>query len=157
MTAAASGGNDLAAKAETYLRQIEEIDFDLESEKGEYMSRCRVLRDKRKDVFGAAKDDGIQVKPLKAVVKRRKLENKIAGLPSDFDIDESSQYAALAEAFAGTPFGDFAAARGGAAEKVNGAEEAPRPDEEHLQKIGRGRGKKKLADEVADAVDQLAN
>jgi uncharacterized protein (UPF0335 family) len=111
MTAAASGGNDIAAKAEAYIRQIEEIDEDLDSEKGEYMSRCRFLRDKRKHVFGAAKDDGIQVKPLKAVVKRRKYERKIEALPSEFDIDESAQYEALAEAFAGTPFGDFAAER----------------------------------------------
>jgi uncharacterized protein (UPF0335 family) len=135
MTAAASGGNDLAAKAETYIRQIEDIDFDLESEKGEYTTRCRVLRDKRKDVFGAAKDDGIQIKPLKAAVKRRKYERKIEALPSDFDIDETAQFEALVAAFAGTPFGDFAAARAGAAEKVNGAEEAPRPDEEHVEAL----------------------
>lgn len=146
MTAAASGGNDLAAKAEIYIRQIEEIDDDLESEKGDYMSRCRVLRDKRKDVFGAAKDNGIAVKPLKAVVKRRKLENKIAGLPSDFDIDKSAQYEALAAAFAGTPFGDFAHARAHANEDDGDVGEAARPDEEHLAKIGRGR----------DPVDGLA-
>jgi uncharacterized protein (UPF0335 family) len=103
--------NDLAAKAETYLRQIEEIDDELDSEKGAYMATCRTLRSRRKDVFGDAKDAGLAVKPLKAVVKRRKLENKIAGLPSDFDIDESAQYSALASAFAGTPFGDFAAAQ----------------------------------------------
>jgi len=103
--------NDLATKAAPFLQRIEEIDEELDSEKGAYMATCRTLRSKRKGVFGDAKDAGIAVKPLKAVVKRRKLENKIAGLPSDFDIDETAQYSALASAFAGTPFGDFAAAQ----------------------------------------------
>jgi len=170
MTAAASGGNDIAAKAAPFLTRIEEIDDELESEKGAYMATCRTLRSKRKEVFGDAKSAGIAVKPLKGIVKRRKLENKIAGLPSDFDIDESAQYSALATAFAGTPFGDFAAARAASADDddrdlrpgfmrhegamasdtihQNGAgdAEAPRPDEEHLSKIGRGN----------DPVDELA-
>jgi uncharacterized protein (UPF0335 family) len=103
--------NDLATKAAPFLQRIEEIDEELDSEKGAYMATCRTLRSRRKDVFGDAKDAGVAVKPLKAVVKRRKLENKIAGLPSEFDIDESAQYSALASAFAGTPFGDFAAAQ----------------------------------------------
>jgi uncharacterized protein (UPF0335 family) len=103
--------NDLATKAAPFLQRIEEIDEELDSEKGAYMATCRTLRSRRKDVFGDAKGAGIAVKPLKAVVKRRKLENKIAGLPSEFDIDESAQYEALAAAFAGTPFGDFAAER----------------------------------------------
>jgi hypothetical protein len=119
--------NDLAAKADPFIRVIEEIDFDLVTEKRAYMDRCRRLRAQRKDVFGAAKDDGIAVAPLKAIVKRRNLERKIAALPMDFGMDESAQYNALASAFAGTPFGDFAAARARAA-----AEDGARPDEEHL-------------------------
>jgi uncharacterized protein (UPF0335 family) len=138
MTAAASGGNDIAAKAAPFLTRIEEIDDELESEKGAYMATCRTLRSKRKDVFGDAKSAGIAVKPLKAVVRRRKLERSIEELPTYFDIDESAQYSALATAFAGTPFGDFAAARARATEDGDGGEEAPRPDEEYLSNIGRG-------------------
>jgi uncharacterized protein (UPF0335 family) len=141
--------NDLAAKAKPFVRQIEEIDDDLESEKGEYMSRCRVLRDKRKDVFGAAKDDGIAVKPLKAIVKRRKLERRIDALPSEFEIDEAAQYEALAAAFAGTPFGDFAAARAHADD--GDAKEAPRPDEEHVAAL-----RARLTRIGLDPVDTLA-
>jgi len=103
--------NDIATEAAPFLQRIEEIDDELDSEKGAYMATCRTLRSKRKDIFGDAKDAGIAVKPLMAVVKRRRLESKIAGLPTDFDIDESAQYQALATAFAGTPFGDFAAER----------------------------------------------
>ena len=126
--------NDLAAKAETYLRLIEEIDDEMVTEKDAYMATCRTLRSKRKAVFGEAKSAGIAVQPLKAIVKRRKLESKIAELPSEFDVDESAQYEALAEAFAGTPFGDFAAARAGADDHHDDgdAKEAPRPDEEHV-------------------------
>lgn len=133
--------NDLAARAEKFIRQIEDIDTDLASEKGEYMARCRPLRDARKDVFGAAKDAGIQVKPLKAVIKRRKHERAIEALSSDFDIDESAQYHALAEAFAGTPFGNFAAERA----KGTADGDGQREDEQHLARIGRG----------DDLVDQL--
>jgi uncharacterized protein (UPF0335 family) len=137
--------NDIAAMAAPFLKRIEEIDDELDSEKGAYRATCRTLRSKRKDVFGDAKDAGIAVKPLKAVVKLRKLENKIDALPDDFDIDESAQFSALAQAFAGTPFGDFAASRAHAAEE-DGGEEAPRPDEEYLARIGRGR----------DPVDKIA-
>jgi uncharacterized protein (UPF0335 family) len=147
MTSAASGGNDLAAKADPYIRRlaakadpyirrIEEIDGELDSEKSAYMATCRTLRRERKDIFGDAKDAGIAVKPLKAVLKRRRLERSIEALPSDFDFDESAQYSALAAAFAGTPFGDFAAER--AAGNGDGGEEVPRPDEEYLSNIGRG-------------------
>lgn len=134
--------NDLAARAEKFIRQIEDIDTDLASEKGEYMARCRPLRDARKDVFGAAKDAGIQVKPLKAVIKRRKHEREIEALPSEFDIDESAQYQALAEAFAGTPFGSFAAER---AQETADNGDGRREDEQHLARIGRG----------GDPIDQL--
>jgi uncharacterized protein (UPF0335 family) len=147
--------NDLAAKAKPFVRQIEEIDDDLESEKGEYMSRCRVLRDKRKDVFGAAKDDGIAVKPLKAIVKRRKLERRIDALPSEFDVDESAQYSALAEAFAGTPFGDFAAERadnGAAAEPAPAKAGGARPDEEHVEAL-----RARLTRIGLDPIDTLAD
>ena len=148
MTAAAGGSNDLAAKAITYITRIEEIDDELDFEKGTYMATCRTLRSKRKDVFGDAKSAGIAVKPLKAVVKRRKLESKIAGLPVDFDIHETAQYSALASAFAGTPFGQFAQAR---AQASNGGDlrpdPEPRADEEYLAKFGRG----------PDPVDGLAD
>jgi uncharacterized protein (UPF0335 family) len=127
--------NDIATRAAPFLQRIEEIDDELDLEKGAYMATCRTLRSKRKGIFGDAKDAGIAVKPLKAVVKRRRLESKIAGLPTDFDIDEAAQFEALAEAFAGTPFGDFAAER---ARDGDGGEEAPRPDEEYLSNIGRG-------------------
>jgi hypothetical protein len=85
-------------------------------------------------------------------VKRRKLERRIDALPSEFDVDESAQYSALAEAFAGTPFGDFAAARAGAA-----AEPAPakaggaRPDEEHVAAL-----RARLTRIGLDPVDTLA-
>jgi uncharacterized protein (UPF0335 family) len=147
--------NDLATKAETYLRLIEEIDEELDSEKVAYMSRCGVLRDRRKDVFGAAKDDGIQVKPLKAIVKRRKLENKIAGLPSEFEIDEAAQYEALAAAFAGTPFGDFAASRadnGAAAEPAPAKAGGARPNEDHVAAL-----RARLTRIGLDPVDTLAD
>jgi uncharacterized protein (UPF0335 family) len=158
--------NDIATAAAPFLQRIEEIDDELESEKAAHMAACRTLRSRRKDVFGDAKSAGIAVKPLKAVVKRRKLERSIEALPTDFDLDDSAQYSALAAAFAGTPFGDFAAARaasaddddrdlrpgymrheGAMASGVGDEEAPPREDEEHLGKIGRGR----------DPIDELAH
>jgi uncharacterized protein (UPF0335 family) len=147
--------NDLAAKAETYLRQIEEIDDDLDFEKGEYTTRCRVLRSIRKEVYGEAKRAGIAVAPLKAIVKRRKLERRIDALPSEFEIDEAAQYEALAAAFAGTPFGDFAASRadnGAAAEPAPAKAGGARPDEEHVEAL-----RARLTRIGLDPVDTLAD
>jgi hypothetical protein len=56
------------------------------------------------------------------LIKRRKLERQIAALPSDFDVDESAQYSALAEAFGDTPFGDHARARAAEARAENGGD-----------------------------------
>ncbi len=141
--------NDLAAKAEPFLKRVEAIEAEKESEKGTYMERCKALNEDRKEVYVEAKDVGVNVKALKALVHQRKLEAKIKTLDADFDIDEQAQFAALALAFAGTPFGEHARAR---AEKAGGSEEAApdaRPDEENLARIGRGSG--------AELVDSLAH
>lgn len=113
---------------------------DRDSERGESMARCRRIADDIKEVYGEAKGAGLNVKSLKGHVKRRRLEAKIAAIPAEFDIDEQAQYDALcsvAEAFKGTPMGDHAREEADALRGGNGEE---RPDEEHLARIGRGRG-----------------
>jgi uncharacterized protein (UPF0335 family) len=124
--------NDLAAAAAPFLQRIEEIDGELAAERGAFAAKCRTLRSNRKDVFGDAKDVGIAVKALKAVVKRRELESRIAGLPSDFDIDESAQFKALVEVFAGTPFGEHVK------EQAAKARAKKTQTEERPDKISRG-------------------
>ena len=133
--------NDLAARADPFLRRIESLRTDRETERGESMARCRVIADDIKEVYGEAKSKGIEVKALKALVKRRTLEGQIAALPAEFDIDEQAQYQALAEAFGDTPFGRHMAAKATGQPEPDPWEQDERPDEEHLAKVGRGRGR----------------
>ena len=140
--------NDLAARADPFLRRIESLRTDRATERGESMARCRVIAEDIKEVYGEAKDAGIEVKALKALVKRRTLEGQIAALPAEFDIDEQAQYQALAEAFGDTPFGRMAKQKAGAVH-ADDIDMDTRTDEEHLTKIGRGR--RRSADASATA------
>lgn len=131
----AEGGvavNPIVERAAPFIKRIENLIADRDSERGESMARCRRIADDIKEVYSEAKGAGLNVKSLKGHVKRRRLEAKIAAIPAEFDIDEQSQYDALcanAEAFKGTPMGDHARERA----------EAMRPDEANLTRIGRGR------------------
>lgn len=99
------------------------------------MARCRQISDSIKEVFGEAKESGIEVKALKALVKRRVLETQIEALPSEFDEEETAQFEALVDAFgADTPFGQLMASRA--------ARQEPEPwDEPQPARKGRGRAK----------------
>src|SRR5262249_21729828 len=104
-----------------------------------------------KSVYEEAEEEGISPKALKRTIRLRKLQRDIEGLSSKLDMDEAAQFSALAEAFAGTPFGEHAklrAAMAGAEVTVHPAVET-REDEEHLSRIGRGPSD-------ADVVDELA-
>lgn len=143
--------NDIAKRAQPFLERIERIEEEKESEKGAFMERCKAFGEDIKEIYGEAKQDGITVKALKGIVKRRKLEKKIDAIDDAMDLDEQAQFAALALAFAGTPFGEHAKKRaeeaaedardlrqpGASAADLVHAEE-PRPDAEHLARIGRG-------------------
>ena len=143
--AATTRTNDLAKKAEPFLKKIEGIHDDIESLKGSFMSACKGKRKLIRDAYKAAKDEGVAPTVLKGVVEQRQLENKIKKIPTDFDIDEAAAYRELAEAFG--DLGMAAAKRAGYGEgeaRTPTAAEAKAASqaaahEAGLQTVGRGR------------------
>lgn len=157
-------GNDIATRAQPFIERIE----TLQAEKKVYCEGCA---EDIKHVVEEAEEAGIAPKALKRALRLRKLQRDIDGLPAKLDLDESAQFEALAAAFGDSPFGHHAAqlarqlrdsgatveVRGGTAgaaellrqnREANG--EAPREDEEHLARIGRGPSD-------ADVVDDLTH
>ena len=88
--------------------KVMHIKEQLDTEKGEYMKRCKVLRDEMKDVFSDAKNAGVPLKPLKEALKRFELERKAANCGDGLDALEIDDFKFIFDSitdFAGTPLG----------------------------------------------------
>ena len=97
----------LPEKAAPFLERIEQLCSNRASEKATSMQRCSAIADDIKEVYKEAKAAGVEVKPLRAVVKRRTLEGQIEALPAEFELDELAQYSTLVDAFGTTPMGEW--------------------------------------------------
>jgi uncharacterized protein (UPF0335 family) len=93
-----------------FVGRIESLMGDLASERGEYMQRCRTIRDDIKSVIQEAKDEhGVPKKALKALIRTRELENKIQDLEDLLEPDDQTAFLQLVAAlgdFASTPLGE---------------------------------------------------
>jgi uncharacterized protein (UPF0335 family) len=152
------GDNTLEGRAQPYVKRIEKLLDDLDSERGRYMANCRPIHEDVREIYGEAKENGIPVKALKGLIKWRELEKKQAGIGADFaDIDEKAQYDQLVEALGPLGFAAAVAAGHRSAEpeqeqerdlrppflqEANGgaepANEGERPDADALAHVGRG-------------------
>lgn len=128
-TVARPGANTLEGKAQPYLKRVENLLTDLDSKRGAYMAECKVVREDIKEIYGEAKDHGISVKALKALVEYRVLEKKQAKLAEDFDIEEQAVYSQLVSALGPARLRGGAARRlsAGERERGRGARRAPAP------------------------------
>ena len=77
---------------EAYLKRIENLLSNLEEIRNEHRERCQEVREEIKLVYREAEDDGVAVKPLKALVKYRGLERKQERIPETLDVDERAAY-----------------------------------------------------------------
>jgi hypothetical protein len=107
-----NGPNDehIQEAFEQILRHYEELD----SERGEYMRRCRSIRDSIASVYGIASDRGITKKLLKAKIKTHLLEKKIGDIEAEFEADERDEYERINQAlgeYRDTPLGQAALSR----------------------------------------------
>lgn len=82
MTQPSSNGFDVAKQ---FVSDIERHFETLDSYRGEYMNRCRAVRDLIAQIYDRAKDAGVPKKELKAVIKTRELERKIEELRDDLE------------------------------------------------------------------------
>lgn len=104
-------------KTRSYVGRIENVEGEIESLKGEFMSKVKAKREDIKQILEDAKNEGIPKKSLKAVIAVRKLERKIEKAADGLDIDEAAGYEQMMEALgelADTPLGGAAMAAAGA-------------------------------------------
>lgn len=91
---------------------IESLHDELATERGEYMQRCRQVRDHIKDVVQAAKDEhGVPKKAIKLLVKQRKVLAELDAIEQDLEPDDGHAFRQLEAAlgdYGGTPLGQAA-------------------------------------------------
>ena len=85
----------------------EEIESEIESEKGAFMAKCKNLRKGQAEILTEGKARGIPKAALKNVIGARKLQRKLDAIREELDGDDADNFDLLAEAFEGTPFGDY--------------------------------------------------
>lgn len=108
MTANLSNGFD-PSTVQQFVKDIERHFETLKSYQGEYMNRCKGVRDLITRAKDAAKEAGIPKKHLNSLLKERELLRKIDGVREAFEDEEDLEtYEALVEALgplADTPLG----------------------------------------------------
>lgn len=86
-----------------YVERIERYLDELASERGEFMARCKVIRNNIAHVVQEAKDQhGIPKKEFKAVIKARELEAKADRIREDLEADAQATFDMIR-----TALGDF--------------------------------------------------
>lgn len=92
--------------------RLEELLGELGSERGQYMERCRRIRDTMKDVYQAARDeDGIPKKALKTLIEKRELAARIEDLVVNLEGDNLEAFQSLEQVlgdYVSTPLGQAA-------------------------------------------------
>ena len=85
-----------------FIGDIEKILDDMDSHKGEYMSRCKSRREDIAAILDRAKDSGIPKKIMNEHIKRRILEGKLEALGTFDDDEDTTKYKQV-----GLALGDF--------------------------------------------------
>lgn len=106
-TAPAHGPNGYDPKTvNSFAARLDNLDTELESERGKYMKRCRELRDDIGAVLDEAKAKGIPKKSFKAVRKAANHQRKAERARDDLEPDEQDSFDAIAIAL-GADFASF--------------------------------------------------
>lgn|SRR5262249_24608376 len=127
-------GNTLEARAARFLKEIEDCNTELDSIRGAYMADCKKVRQEIKDIYGEAKDAGVNPRALKGVVKHRQLARKQEKIAAGMDdVDDAAAYAELIEKLG--PLGAAAAQRHGFGDDLKNL---IKDGDEHLRNVGRG-------------------
>lgn len=117
MTDPGKSGSFEPKKAKSFIERIEAINQEIASEQGEFMSRCKALKEDIALILEEAKSAGIAKKPLRAVLKTRELELKLEAQRDDLEDEQQDTYDAIRHAIgdlAETPLGEAALSRAAA-------------------------------------------
>lgn len=79
-------------EVEKVVNRIEVLKKELETEKSEYMLRCKDIRSDVKDIYDEAKDKGIGKPALKAKIKERELRKKVTNCRSDLEAEQIDMF-----------------------------------------------------------------
>jgi hypothetical protein len=113
MSSAKNGNGFDPSIVHQFVKDIERHFETLKSYQGEYMNRCKTVRDLIARSKDAAKEAGIPKKLLTALLKERELLRKVDDIRDSFEDDEDAEvYDQLCEAlgdFIETPLGKAAA------------------------------------------------
>lgn len=97
-----------------YIERIENLQNEIDSERGTSMQKCKTLRADKKEVYGEAKEAGFDSKALKVLIENRGLQKKIdaniAALEADQQDAHDRMIGALGD-LANLPLGQAAIAR----------------------------------------------
>ena len=113
--------------AERWVKEIERHHDTLASYQGEYMSRCRPVRESIAGCYDAAKEAGIPRKELKAVIKERKFLKQIEANRARLEEDEQETLDQIKHALgmlSELPLGDAALKRSQAIDSLTSDEAA---------------------------------
>ena len=100
-------------KVAAFYERIENLYSDLATERGEYMAKCKAIREDITDVIDEAKDvAGIPKKVMKAVIKQQQLLEKAEGVRTNLEdlADEFDQLKHALGLLEDTPLGQAALA-----------------------------------------------
>jgi uncharacterized protein (UPF0335 family) len=113
----ADGGNGFSADlVKSLVDRIEALHGEIESEQAKYMVAAKALREDIANVYEEAGARGVSTKPLKALIKTRKLDRRAKAEKEKLDLDERATLEMLKDALgdlADTPLGEAAVGRAG--------------------------------------------
>jgi hypothetical protein len=107
-------GRDSNTDLQGYLDAIDRADDELASLRGAYMSDCKGPRASIREIMGAARDSGENMKAFRLVLKGHRDARKQAKRVAELEQDDADAYEAMREklgAFADTPLGEAALAK----------------------------------------------
>jgi uncharacterized protein (UPF0335 family) len=98
-------------EVEKAVNRIENLGGELDTEKSEYMLRCKDIRSDMKDVYDEAKEQGITKSVLKAKIKERALRKKVANCRNNLEAEQIDMFdqvsSALKDIYDDVPRTDF--------------------------------------------------
>jgi uncharacterized protein (UPF0335 family) len=80
------------------LKDVGQCLDELASLRGTYMNDCKEVRDEMASIFMRAKDDGVNIRAVKALIKARTLTESIGREEVKLDIDQLASYRVYREA-----------------------------------------------------------
>jgi uncharacterized protein (UPF0335 family) len=82
----------------SFVGRVENVEKELESLKGRYMSECKALREDIKDIFKEAQVEGVPTRPLKNYIKERQLLRKAEACRENLEADDQDSYDLIKQA-----------------------------------------------------------